>query len=101
MSAVRLLRAAIVVVFVGGVAGMIIGSIADNNNGVVVTSGLLSAVASVVLIAFTFATRHAITVDEALAAQIEDEIEELVKLGANETQVRHLVRDCVRLGRGQ
>jgi hypothetical protein len=35
----RVLRWAVIAICVVGVAGMIIGSIADNNNGVVGTSG--------------------------------------------------------------
>ena len=39
----RVLRWAVIAICVVGIAGMIIGSIADNNNGVVVTFGLITA----------------------------------------------------------
>ena len=40
----KVLRVAVVVVCIGGIAGMIVGSVAGNNNGVVITFGLVTAV---------------------------------------------------------
>jgi hypothetical protein len=48
----RVIRWLVIVVFVAGIAGMIIGSIADNN-GVAITFGLTTAVAAVGLILVT------------------------------------------------
>jgi hypothetical protein len=50
----RAIRRAVIVVCVIGIAGMIIGSIADNN-GTAITFGLITAVAVVGLIAATAA----------------------------------------------
>jgi hypothetical protein len=41
----RIVRRLVLVVFVGGIAGMIVGSIADNN-GTAITFGLITAVAA-------------------------------------------------------
>jgi len=98
---IRLLRIAVAAIFVGGIAGMIIASVNDNNNGAVVTCGLITAVTSLMLIAFTFASRQPGTIDENLARRVEDRVTSLVSGGADETEVRSLVRDAVRLGRGR
>jgi hypothetical protein len=107
-------------VFVTGIAGMIIGSLADNNNGVVVTFGLITVLAAVVLMSVAFTTRvlteeqraaaaraerapaaSASTgaFDEAAAAAVEDRVQSLVRAGADESAVRELVGEAVRLGR--
>ncbi len=74
----RVLRWAVIAICVVGIAGMIIGSIADNNNGVVVTFGLITAVSIIVLMAVATTARSleakqaaAAGVDEALAEEIE------------------------------
>src|SRR5258708_26748417 len=80
---------------------MIVASVAGNNNGWVVTFGLLTAVSVVVLMAFSAAANRAPsggTIDEELAAQVEGRIRELVETGADETAVRALVRDALLLG---
>jgi len=88
-----------------GIVGMIVASVAGNNNGWVVTFGLVAAVSIVVLMAFSAASRTAPTstgaVDETVAARVEQQIRSLVETGADETAVRDLVRDAVRLGRGR
>ena len=53
----KVLRIAVVVVCIGGIAGMIIGSVAGNNNGVVITFGLVTAVSVLVLMAVSAAGR--------------------------------------------
>ena len=106
----RLLRLAVIAVCVVGIAGMIIGSLADNNNGAVITFGLITAVSILVLMAVA-ATTRAIEgraaaaggppeVDEELAADIEARIQVLVTAGADEATVRALVGQAVKLGRG-
>jgi hypothetical protein len=87
-----------------GIVGMIVASVADNNNGWVVTFGLLTAVSVVVLMAFSAASRNATAaaaVDETVAARVEERVRDLVEAGADESAVRDLVRDAVRLGRGR
>jgi Na+/melibiose symporter-like transporter len=56
---VRRFRTAAAVVWVAGIAGMIVNSIRGNNNGWVVTSGMATAIASIVVLAVTNATQHA------------------------------------------
>jgi hypothetical protein len=92
-------------VFVAGIVGMIVGSIADNN-GVAVTFGLVTAAAALGLILITAvvptdAFAAPVRFDEASAERIEAAIAELVADGADEEQVRQLVRDAVRLGRSR
>ena len=88
-----------------GIVGMIVASVAGNNNGWVITFGLVAVVSIVVLMAFSAASRTtaaaASDVDEAVAERVELQIRSLVETGADETAVRDLVRDAVRLGRGK
>lgn len=100
----RTVRRLVLVVFVGGIAGMIAGSIADNN-GVAITFGLVTAVGALGLILVTsvagpsgFASPPAELGDE-LALEVEERIGELVDAGADEQQVRRLVQRAVALGR--
>jgi len=98
----RILRIVVIVLCAGGITGMIVASVAGNNNGWVVTFGLLTAVSVVVLMAFSSAANRAspaAAVDERLAEQVEDRIRALVETGADETAVRDLVRDAVLLGK--
>lgn len=106
----RNVRRVVIVVFVGGIAGMIVGSIADNN-GAAITFGLITAVAALGLILVTSVTVDApgqrastdrpaaTTVDESAARSVEARVESLVAGGADEAVIRDLVRDAVRLGR--
>ncbi|MCU1500641.1 MAG: hypothetical protein JWM47_4594, partial [Acidimicrobiales bacterium] len=101
---IRLLRLVLAGIFVGGIAGMIVNSVKDNNNGAVVAFGLITAVASLMLISFTYSSRQTIVrtpVDEDRARTVEGRVAGLVSEGADETEVRSLVRDAVRLGRGR
>ena len=117
----RTIRRLVLLVFVTGIAGMIVGSIADNN-GLAITFGLVTAAAAVGLIlvtsvagpeAFGKAKRGESTApgaddpdgrslgaqDEEAAAALEARITDLVASGAEETQVRDLVRQAVAFGR--
>ncbi|MCA1695798.1 MAG: hypothetical protein LC749_14300 [Actinobacteria bacterium] len=102
MSA-RAVRLIVIVVCVGGIGGMIGGSIADNN-AVVVTFGIITAVASLCLMVATAVTSGAATAhgrpDDARAARVEAMVEALAAEGTNEEQLRELVVEAVRLGRG-
>jgi hypothetical protein len=102
ISVLRLLVAAICVV---GVAGMIVSSIVDNNNGAVVSFGLMTAVAVLVLMAATMAGRGdhdgGAGDSEVLGAEIEARISAMVAAGFDEADVRALVGDAVRLGRSR
>ena len=100
----------------GGIAGMIIGSIADNN-GLAITFGLVTAAAAVGLILVTAVAgpdaftpnrstpgpeatgRDAGPATEEDAARLEGQITELVAGGADEAAVRALVRQAISFGR--
>lgn len=113
----RTVRRLVVLVFVAGIAGMIAGSIADNN-GMAITFGLLTAAAAVGLILVTTvagpgafdkgarptgaphaAVPERVPMDEAEAAELEARINELVAGGADESAVRDLVRRAINIGR--
>ena len=49
----RLIRTVVIVLCGGGIVGMIVASVAGNNNGWVVTFGLVTAVSIVLLMAFS------------------------------------------------
>lgn len=100
--------AAMAVCVLVGIPGMIVSSITDHD-GAAVTFGLLAAVASLCLILVTAVRRPdeqttgdttAAPYDEQRAAEVEDRIEALVEEGADEEEVRDLVRAAVHLGRG-
>jgi hypothetical protein len=114
----RTIRRLVIAVFVIGIAGMIAGSIADDN-GVAVTFGLLTAAAAVGLILVTAsappgafvsagatgrpadpAATETGSVDPDQAGQaIEEQVARLVEAGADEHEVRELVRRAVSFGR--
>jgi hypothetical protein len=104
----RLVRRIVLVVFVLGIAGMIVGSIADNN-GTAITFGLITAVAALGLVLVTSVSppgslaksgAGAMTPeDEEVATDLEVRIEGLVARGADEDEVRRLVSRAVELGR--
>jgi len=91
-------------VWVLGIVGMIVASANGNNNGWVITCGLFTALASIVLLSVSSTQATTIEVfDEAAAertaSQVEGQINGLVAAGADEQAVRSLVRDASRLGR--
>ena len=100
-TALRVISIVCVIVFVSGIAGLIISSIAGNNVGVVTTIGLITSLAAVVLLtASTVANRQRIDAfNDALAEQVEAQITSVVASGAKEETVRKLVRDAINLGR--
>jgi hypothetical protein len=89
-------------VFVAGIAGLIVASIAGNNNGVVLTIGSITAIAAIVHITVSTVTasERVEVFDEARAERLEAEVQALVTAGADEPTVRRLVREAMRLGRG-
>lgn len=96
----RIVRRLVLGVFVVGIAGMIGGSIADDN-GIAITFGLITAVAAVCLMLVTSvgSSETSVIFDESVAAEMEARIQALVEAGADEAQVRDLVREAVVLGR--
>ena len=100
----RTVRRVVALVFLGGVAGMIVGSIADNN-GTAITFGIITAMAAVGLILVTSVappgadrTSGHDEVDPEVAADVEARIQALVADGADEDAVRRLVRRVTELG---
>jgi hypothetical protein len=92
-------------VCVVGIAGMIVGSVADNND-VALTFGLITAAAVLCLMVATAVSPPSPTgaaggsgaFDEAQAAHVERLVEGLIAGGAAESAVRELVGEAVRLG---
>jgi hypothetical protein len=99
--AARLITRACIAVFVCGIAGLIITSIAGNNNGVVLTIGGFIVLAAIVLMTVnTVTVRDRIDAfDDAAAEQLEAQVAHLVRQGADEIDVRTLVREARRSGR--
>ncbi|MEN9804044.1 MAG: hypothetical protein RIS41_891 [Actinomycetota bacterium] len=89
------------VVFVASIAGLIVSSINGNNEGWVVTIGMVSAVTAIVLIAVsaTTSTRRNPAFVDADAEVVELRVRALVEAGADEAAVRELVRLSLKLGR--
>jgi hypothetical protein len=106
MSRARVVRWVVIGVCVVGIAGMIVGSVADNND-VALTFGLITAAAVLCLMVATAVSPPAATLpapagsgafDDAQAARVERLVDGLVAGGASETAVRQLVGEAVRLG---
>lgn len=90
------------VMFVASIAGLIVSSIAGNNEGWVVTIGVVSAITAVVLIVSSavVSSKRIPAFSEVEAERIEEQVRRLVAAGADENDVRELVKTSVRLGRG-
>lgn len=86
-----------------GVPGLIISSIAGNNNGWVTTIGMFMAGAAIVLITMsaTGTQKRLDVFDDVAAERVEMRVRALVEAGANESEVRMLIRDTIDLTRGQ
>ena len=97
MSA-RAVRLAVIVVCVGGIAGMIVSSIADNTDAAL-TFGLITAAAATALILVTSVAAQGPADREVAAAALEHRIAALVEAGADERALRALVGEAIELGR--
>ncbi len=99
--ALRNIRIICSVVFVTGIAGMIISSIAGNNVGLVNTIGGTTAISALVLLVATISsnTVRPEVFDEAAAERLELKIASLAKSGADEKELRELARQAMQLGR--
>ena len=87
-------------VFVCGIPGLIISSIAGNNAGVVLSIGLCIVFAAIALLTYGAVTpKGKLEVfDEVAAEQLESQVQALVRAGATESDVRDLVRAAMRIG---
>jgi hypothetical protein len=88
----------VVAVCVVGIAGMIVGSIADNN-AAAMTFGLLAAVAALCLIVASAVTTPGPVDADLAGADVEARVARLVEQGVDEGSLRALVRASVQLGR--
>jgi len=99
-----MVRRVVVVLCLAGVAGLIVTSILDLQ-GAAVTIGLLTATAVLCLIVATaVGTRPAEPPPffvEQQAARVEALVSALVARGMDDADLRCLVREAVRLGRGE
>jgi hypothetical protein len=95
-------RRIVVALCVAGVAGLIVTSILDRQ-GAAVTIGLLTASAVLCLIVATAVGQNPTPrpFDEDQAALVEAMVADLLSDGADEAALRSLVREAVRLGRGE
>jgi uncharacterized membrane protein YfcA len=99
LKALRILCAT---VFVCGIVGLIVGSVVDNN-GTVITVGIVIVVAAVSLLAASSVVQRE-PIDafvEAEAERLEASVQQLVAAGAPEPAVRDLVREAMRIGRSR
>ena len=101
--AARWIRRVVIALCAAGVVGMIVASITDHI-GIAITSGMVAAVAVLCLILVTAAAGPAAfaappAVDEQAAEDLERRVQHLVEAGADETEVRSLLRAAGRLYR--
>lgn len=100
--AIRAIRIACAVIFVTCIAGLIISSIAGNNEGWVLSIGMCGALAAVILIVVSLvsATKRVPEFSDVRAEAIEQRIAQLVAAGVDENEIRELVRSSIQLGQG-
>ena len=98
---VRIIRRVCAGVFLCGLAGIIISSIAGNNEGWVISIGLTTSLAALVLIVISTVTsqQRVHVFNEVEAEELESHIAAQVKLGASEDDLRFIVRRAIELGR--
>ena len=97
----RAVRIVVLVVCGVGIAGMIGGSIADNN-GFAMSAGVITAIAVLNVIVATAVARPPRPAEgeaEAAAAQVEEHVQGLMRQGVEEAALRDLARAAIRLGR--
>lgn len=101
--ALRLIKIGCFGLFLAGIPAIIVSSIAGNNEGWVLTFGMITAVAALILIAVSSVTsnKRIDAFNEVLAERIEQRVQQLVQAGANEDDVRALIRESIDLARGQ
>ena len=101
--ALRVVRSVCLSLFLAGIPALTVSSIAGNTEGWVLTFGMITAVAAVVLMAVSASSsdRRLDAFDEVAAERLEARIVALVAAGADEDEVRALVRDSLDLARGR
>jgi len=101
-KSITVIRWSCAVVFAACIAGLIVSSIAGNNEGWVLSIGMVGVGAAIVSIVVSLVTteRRIPVFSEVRAEGIERHIEALVAAGGDEDKIRTLVREAVDLGRG-
>ncbi len=101
--AAKLIRVLCFSIFLAGVPGIIVTSIVSNNNGGIVTIGMCMVGAAIVLITTSATTtnKKLDIFNDVAAERIENRVQSLVQAGADENEVRALIRDTIDLTRGQ
>jgi hypothetical protein len=95
----RLVRAGLLATSVGGIVGMIVTSIADSPSGAL-AFGLATGAGAFGLMLITTVGAGGGSADVEVLGQVVDQrMVDLVADGADEREVRALVRDAVKLGR--
>ena len=99
----RLIRSTCFALFIGGIPALIVSSIRGNNEGWVLTFGMITAIAAIILMAVsaTTTTNKLDAFEEVAAERVEMRIRQLIEAGADEVEVRSLVRETIDLTRGQ
>lgn len=99
---ISILRRLVALICVLSIAGMIVGSVQDNA-GAATTAGIIGSVAILCLM-----VGNAIHVgsngggaQDALAAELDARVQELIAAGAEESAARAVVRKAVRFGQGE
>ena len=102
-TSLRLIRISCLTLMLSGIPALIVSSIRGNNEGWVLTFGMISAIASIIFMAVSAATstKRLDAFDDVVAERVEQRIRMLVEAGANETDVRNLVRESMSLVRCQ
>ena len=102
-TSLRLIRITCLTLMLSGIPALIVSSIRGNNEGWVLTFGMISAIAAIILMAVSAATstKRIDAFDDVIAERVEQRIRMLVEAGANESDVRNLVRESMSLVRGQ
>jgi hypothetical protein len=111
VSTLKVVRTTTLVVCAAGIAGMIVTS-ALNHNGAAITFGILTAVAILCSMVATAVANDASRrlggrspaeeterVVDTMAAVVEEQVGQLVERGTDESALRQLVGEAVRLGR--
>jgi len=101
--ALKLIKIVCFGLFLAGIPAIIVSSIRGNNEGWVLTFGMITAIAAIILIAVTAttSTKRIDVFNEIEAERVELRIRKLVEAGADEVEVRSLVRDTLNLSRGE
>jgi hypothetical protein len=103
MTPLRLIRGLCIATFIAGIPSIIVSSILGNNEGYVVSFGSVTAIAAIVMLATSAVTnsKRLDAFDEVLAEKLEQRVTQLVAAGADENELRQVVREAMNLARGQ